>query len=363
MRGRLSTCLSIFAVMALSNAVVPLLPSYGGGGAVRGLIYAAYFFGAFALTLPSGILSDRFGTGTMMRSGLGITIPAGVILWISSDPLLVIAARLIEGIGAGLFVPAAMAYINSLRDHEVMSGYYMASLNAGLVIGLVLSGFLAVYLPGITGIAVFAAACVLAFLLRFSRKDNGPTLKETDRHATLLSLVAKDRYLWYSAIVLIGITGVVTSLYPAFSPLGPDIDSLWIAAMTVGTILSSLAISRMALPPIPALRMSGIVMAGGVFLLLFSPAGFLIIGAAAGVAMIAQMGFLAHAGADQGIMMGLYSTTSYFGMGLLPALSGVIADKGGYFITFCIFSLAALSVAVTIGRCRCEAEAAAAGTG
>ena len=61
-----------------------------------------------------------------------------------------------EGIGAGLFVAAALSYINSRGDYTRMSGYYMAMLNLGLVLGLIVAGLLAVRFAQPTlGIRVF----------------------------------------------------------------------------------------------------------------------------------------------------------------------------------------------------------------
>jgi hypothetical protein len=37
----------IFSMMALSNAIVPVLPAYAGSSSLQGAIYAAYFLGAF----------------------------------------------------------------------------------------------------------------------------------------------------------------------------------------------------------------------------------------------------------------------------------------------------------------------------
>ncbi len=355
MRARIVTCLAIFAVMALSNAVVPLLPLYGDGATLQGFIYSAYFFGAFLLTIPAGVLSDRFGRIAVMRSGLAITVLTGAALCFLSDPVPVIAVRLIEGFGAGLFVAAAMAYVNSLPDHEVMSGYYMASLNTGLVLGLVVSGFLAVYTPGLSGIMVFTGASLLAALLSVSIPGDSPVNRRPDPGRVLSGLVTNYRWFWFAAIVLVGITGVVTSLYPEFSPAGSDTDSIWIAGMSIATILASLAASRMSLPPVSSIRISALVMAAGVLITLYSPVGFLVIGAAAGIVLIAQMAFLADATMYQGAAMGLVSTTSYLGMGILPSAAGILADSSGYFVTFCIFSIAALSVALVIGRCSCRA--------
>lgn len=349
MRGRLIACLGIFTVMALSNAIVPLLPAYGYKLSLQGAIYAAYFFGAFALTLPSGILADRFGRIAIMRSGLFITVPSGILLCISSDPIIVVAGRLLEGFGAGLFVAAAMAYVNSLPEHEAMSGYYLASLNAGLVLGLTVSGFLAVHIKFVTGIAVFTAACFIIALMSLTISE--PSLgRNSDPCSVLARLIQEYRWLWISAIVLIGITGVVTSLYPAFSPAEADIDSIWIAGMSISTILTSLVISRIPLQPASTIGAGSLLIAAGVIVIQYSPVGFIVIGTAAGIVMIAQMDFLARTGISQGTAMGLFSTTSYLGMSLLPFFAGLVADIAGYQTTFFALAGAALVVALVVVR-------------
>jgi hypothetical protein len=95
-------------------------------------------------------------------------------------------------------------------------------------------------------------------------------------------------------------------------------------------------------------------MAGGIMLSFVSPAGFLVMGALAGIVMIAQMEFLAGIHSQQGAAMGLFSTTSYFGMSVLPFLAGIVAEATTFFAAFCLTALAALSVALTIGRCNCR---------
>ena len=69
------------------------------------------FSGRFSVTLPAGMLSDRFGRVPLIRLGLVITVikrtspcrDNGSRTWS-------LRARFIEGIGAGCFVAAAMSY-------------------------------------------------------------------------------------------------------------------------------------------------------------------------------------------------------------------------------------------------------------
>ncbi|MDP2797635.1 MAG: MFS transporter, partial [Methanoregula sp.] len=117
MRTRFTLFFGVFAVMALSNAIVPVLPSFAESSSLQGAIYAAYFLGAFVSTLPAGMLSDRIGHVPLIRLGLIITVISGISLSIIGSPFLVLAIRFIEGVGAGCFVAAAMSFVNSVPEH------------------------------------------------------------------------------------------------------------------------------------------------------------------------------------------------------------------------------------------------------
>lgn len=339
----------IFVAMALSNAIVPVLPSYAATSSLQGAIYAAYFLGAFVSTLPAGVLSDQFGRLPLIRSGLVMTALCGLLLSMTQAPYLVLAARFIEGIGSGCFVAAAMSYVNSRTDHEKLSGYFMALLNAGLVSGLILAGWLAAQSgePS-AGILFFAILGLVPACTSFFVEE---ARKKTPRvsPAIFISFAREYRWLWFSSVVLIGITGVVSSLYPQFSGAPSDILGYWIAGMSIATIVAVLAASRASLPPLMAIRWSAVMMAAGVLLTFFSPVGFAVLGALAGIVMIAQMAFLAGIRDHQGVVMGLFSTTSYLGMAILPFLAGLCVDHAGFFWAFCLTAFSAVLVALTIG--------------
>jgi len=340
----------IFAIMALSNAIVPVLPAYSDQTSWTGAIYAAYFLGAFLSTLPAGILSDRFGRIALMRTGLAMTVLSGAVLIHPGSAAIACTARLIEGIGAGLFVVPAMAAVNSEADHEKLSGYFLALLNAGLVLGLVAAGFLAAMLdmPG-AGVFLFTALAIIPMATSLVTKETRAPPAGHDR-AALKALFVRYRWVLYSSVVLIGITGVATSLYPEFSGATADRAGLWIAAMSIATIVTVLVVSRFPFNDIRGIQVSSVLMAAGVILSFFTPAGFLVLGALAGVVMIAQMEILSAVREHQGIAMGLFSTSSYLGMALLPLLAGFIAEGAGFFIAFMVTALSALTVTFTVSR-------------
>jgi len=354
MRIRISLFFGIFSVMALSNAIVPVLPSYAGTSAIQAAIYSAYFLGAFISTLPAGILSDRYGRVPVIRIGLAITVASGLLLSVLVLPIPVIVARILEGIGAGFFVAGAMSYVNALPDHERMSGYLMASLNAGLVTGLVFAGWLAVQIPiPASGLLVFSVLVIISTVASLFISETGAVSRIGNLN-TIIYLIKEFRWLWYSSVILLGITGVVTSLYPKFSGSSPDIVGNWISLMSIATIAGVLIASHLSLPPVPAIRWSALLIIIAVIVSYYSPWGFMILGICAGVVMIASMTFLAQARDHQGVVMGLFSTTSYLGMSALPFITGMVADNSGFFYAFCATAVFALTVFLTIGRCNCQ---------
>ena len=352
MRSQVTLFLGVFSVMALSNAIVPVLPAFAEESAWQGVIYSAYFLGAVASTLPAGVLSDRYSRISLMRTGLALTVISGLLLVLVAGPVPALTARLLEGIGAGLFIPPALSCINREAEHEKMSGYFMALLNTGLVLGLLIAGFLATSLhetgSGLLFFTLLATIPVITSLM-IREPPASPAGAGHDLPA-FLTLVRDYRWIWYSSIVLIGITGVATSLYPEFSHAPPDLVSIWIAGMSIATIVAVLLISRLSFDDILAIRISAVLMALGILVSFFSPAGFLVLGAVAGIVMIAQMEYLSRLREHQGIAMGLFSTTSYLGMAILPFLAGLVADMSGFFAAFCLTAVLALTVLITQGR-------------
>jgi MFS family permease len=150
-------------------------------------------------------------------------------------------------------------------------------------------------------------------------------------------------------------------LYPKFSGYSPDSVGVWISLMSIATILAVLVASRLSLPPVSTIRWSAALMVVAVMVSFYTPLGFVVIGTLAGFVMISQMAYLAGIKDYQGTAMGLFSTTSYLGMGILPVIAGVIADSAGFFPAFCVTAFFALTVFFTIGRCNCPGKTAVQG--
>jgi predicted MFS family arabinose efflux permease len=347
MGERLTLYLGIFGVMALSNAIVPVLPAFGAGPALQGSLYSAYFLGAFLTVLPAGLLSDRMGRIPVIRAGLLVTVASGMMIVAVRDPLLVLAARGLEGIGAGLYIAAAMSWMNARPDHEHVSGEFMASLNLGLVAGLLGSGLIAGMLAaGRAGILAFTLVSLLpAVLVLRLREDPG------EKAAGMGGLAREGRLLWFylSAVVLVGATGAITAIYPAYTGGNPSSLGVIIATMNLATMIAVIPASRLGLPPIRTLRVATLLLAGAVLLVPFTPAGFALVGALLGFIMIAQLAFLSGTGLPQGEAMGSYNAASYAGMTFLPFLSGLIAERGGFLTAFVLVAILVALMAPVAG--------------
>jgi MFS family permease len=352
MRERLPLFLGIFGVMALSNAIVPVLPAFGEGPALQSFVYSAYFLGAFLTVIPAGLLSDRVGRLPVIRAGLAITVASGLLILALRHPLLVLAGRGIEGVGAGLFVAAGMSWVNTRPDHEKTSGDFMASLNLGLVTGLLASGWIAEASGSErAGLLAFTLLCLIPAVLVFLVEESPARPLPA---GTWNGIPRGHLPLYASAVVLVGVTGAVTSLYPEFTGASPQALGVAIAVMYLATVAGVFLASRVSLPPVPTIRAAAVLMAVSVLLLPFSPAAFALIGAVAGIVMIAQMAYLAGTDLPQGAVMGAYNAASYAGMTLLPFLAGMIAQGAGFLPAFLVIALLALSMAVVIGKCSCR---------
>src|ERR1700684_3995854 len=111
---RLFACTAAAALLQLDGTLITVaLPSVahglGGSRASTAVVLSAYF-GAYAIVLlPGGALVDRFGARRLALVGLALfAVGAGAGAVTSSIGAL-IATRVVQGIGAGLVSPAALA--------------------------------------------------------------------------------------------------------------------------------------------------------------------------------------------------------------------------------------------------------------
>lgn len=257
-----------------------------------------------------------------------------------------------------MFVSAALSWVNEQPDHKHLTGYFYACLNLGLVLGLLAAGFLEEPFGERGGIIFFTIFSVIPLALSIFSKESVHVVREK---AETLKIIYDYRWLYLSTIVLVGSTGVLTSLYPEFTDESPVVLSIMIGVMNVSTIVSSIIASRTSLQPVPVIRYGALVMGASVFLAFFAPVAgiaavfivFILTGFIAGFIFVGQTDFLAQTGYRQGIIVGLFNTAAYGGMTFLPFIAGIFSQYVNYFSGFAVIAAMSFVVFLTIGRCDC----------
>lgn len=152
--SRLVACAGAAALLQLDGTVITVaLPSVAHGlrvsGATTSLVLSTYF-AAYALTLaPGGVLVDRLGTRRVAICGLAL-FAAGAAAGASGASVgALVATRVVQGAGAGLVSPAALAgAISGFPPHERgrALGLWGASAGVANLVGPLLGGLLTVAL-------------------------------------------------------------------------------------------------------------------------------------------------------------------------------------------------------------------------
>ncbi len=354
---RTSLFLGVFAAMALSNAVVPVLTSITQDPALQGAVYSAYFFGAFFMVFPAGWMSDKFGRTPLVRVGLFGTFAAAVLLWLSyPDPTAAIVLRFVEGLFTGIFVSSAMAFVNSAGDHKRLAGTFIALLNVGLVAGLVVSGGVAA-IQTYAGVLLFGVLAGVAGLISLGLRDDAAFSPEILTAAKIQDIAVYHKWLWFAMMVFCGTTGVVISVYPELSGFTAEMNGIVTALMSVATAVCVYTVSRMQFADsLAVVRVAGVLLALSVPVVLIHPIGMIFVGAVFGVITVAVLNYIAETGQPQGVMNGLFNTTQYAGMAVLPFAAGMLVVPAGYLGVFAATAALNVLAGLLVVRCPCYAK-------
>ncbi|HEX9017002.1 MAG TPA: MFS transporter [Chloroflexota bacterium] len=282
-------------MVALIN-IAPVLPlireDFGLTNAWAGILSSATFFTHTLLQFLGGVVSDRLGLKRTLLLGLGVIVVAMIASALAPDLSLLLAARLLVGIGTSLSFISALAYVNEitpLRSRQVVQGMFGASANIGVLLVMVTAGSLALLIGWrgsflVEGAAVLVVLGVVAARLRpdleFSSDTSAPwgeVLRH--RHLYLLGLAHVMTYgaftgisawavtfLWEQHAVGLEWAGVLAALLPAAAILSRTVGGKLSMGREKTAIVTSCGIAAagigvMALVPgtVPALIILAIV--------------------------------------------------------------------------------------------------------
>jgi len=283
---RRAACTAAAAVLQLDGTLITVaLPSVARGlgvaSASTSIVLAAYFTGYAVMLLPAGGLVDRFGARNVALFGLVVFAAGAAGGALASTLVVLTATRVIQGAGAGLVSPAALAGAVSGFPAErrgTALGVWGASAGLANLLGPVLGGALTVLLGWRADWWVLVPLAVLAGLgiLRNlpdsphhgSRPGARPVLNRVVIAATVVagltfavmigSFYLAEQYLQdragYSALGASAVLVVVAVLVSAAAPIsGRLVDrsgerrSALIGFLAAGTGLALLCLPNLAL--------------------------------------------------------------------------------------------------------------------
>jgi MFS family permease len=129
-----------------------------------------------ALLLTGGALADRYGRLRLLRAGLVVFAAGSAMCALAPSAIMLIAARMLQGVGAAFILPAAVAHLRAVYSEPVERtrrfGIWAAWTGVASAVGPMLGGLLADVLSWRAIFVTSSAAAAAAFVLMNGTRDS-----------------------------------------------------------------------------------------------------------------------------------------------------------------------------------------------
>jgi predicted MFS family arabinose efflux permease len=184
---RLAACTAAAALLQIDGTLITVaLPSVAHGlnvsSASTSAVLSAYFVSYALVLLPGGALVDRFEARYVALAGLAVFAAGATVGALASSMSVLVASRVIQGAGAGLVSPAALAGAVSGFPAErrgAALGIWGASAGVANLVGPLLGGLLTVALGwranwwALVPLAFLSAAAISTYLPPLLARNDG----------------------------------------------------------------------------------------------------------------------------------------------------------------------------------------------
>ncbi|GAA3254584.1 MFS transporter [Nonomuraea helvata] len=196
----LSTLVLVIDNMVLSVAIPPLTADLGASAQDVQWILDSYILVFAGLLLTAGSLSDRYGRRRVMVIGLALFGVASLAAAYAADPVLLIAARTVMGVGGALIMPSTLSILITVfdeRERRKAMAAWSAVAMVGLVGGPVLGGALIAWFwwGAVFLINVPIAALAIVASLVLMPESKGPQTRP-DPLGAILSVAGMSALVW-----------------------------------------------------------------------------------------------------------------------------------------------------------------------
>jgi EmrB/QacA subfamily drug resistance transporter len=219
-------------VVFLDGTVVNLaLPAterdLGGGMCSQQWVVDGYLLAVAAMVLPGGAIADLVGRIPVMRLGLAAFGAGSVLAAIAGAPAMLVAGRLVQGLGGAFLVPCSLALINSSFDRAnrpAAIGFWTAWTGTAFALGPLLGGLTVDFLSWRWIYVLSAIPMAIGFALTFwLRPMPGPSerapldiagaaLAAVGLAATVYALIEQGRHGWNDSLRGVFVVGVAALL-------------------------------------------------------------------------------------------------------------------------------------------------------
>ena len=342
--------------------VVPLYAQSVGANTVQvGFINSAFLLVAGILSLPLGILSDRFGRKRFASIGLIMLSATSFMLYFSKTPAHLMWIYLFFGMGLAAFGPTMMSLVADFSPATHLGrsyGWYTTALYTSMSIGPAIGGFIAqhkgflqVFL--ISGMMIFITFWVAIFFLPPTHIIMGDRPEKQKPTVIIKELIQNHPLLSCWLVTLGGCFGL--GMFITFLPLHAHNQGLKVGQ--IGLVFAAQGIAN-AISRIPFGHLSDKVadrrtlVVIGLIGFSASMAGFAVseqtihfvifavaLGTSMGLAFTSIGALIAEVVPieSRGLAMGGYNTCIYFGMLISSATMGAIIQNigfaNGFFLT------------------------------
>ncbi len=248
------------------NILVPAVPElahqFGTPATTMQLTVSLFLIGLAVAQLVMGPLSDRFGRRPVMLTGLALNVFASLMAIVMPTVESVIAARILQAIGASAGIVVARAIIRDLFDREraasvlgLVATVMVVAPTLGPLIGGLLETFFfwqAIFLfTALTSLAVVLWAAVV--LPETRSRSSAPAEQQQGFWRDLTQLIANRSFIGYVMAAAFG-----SSTFFVFLGGGPHVIvtlmgrtsaeyGLWFAVSSIGYMAGNFATSRLAM--------------------------------------------------------------------------------------------------------------------
>ena len=197
----LGSSLTFIDGSALGVALPSIQSDLGAGPASVQWVSNAYLLTLGALVLIGGAAGDRFGRRKVFLIGVGVFTLASIACGLSPTVQVLIGARAVQGIGAALLTPGALALIGATFPPEERGKAFGTWAGAGAIFGMVgplVGGWLADHADwrAIFWINVPLAAATVALTLRFVPESRDDQARGLDALGALLAVAGLGAATW-----------------------------------------------------------------------------------------------------------------------------------------------------------------------